>query len=206
MLLKICGLREPANIQEVVDLAPDYVGFLFYRYSERYIGDDRDIRLCVRSLTGTRKTGVFVNASFDEVLATVDDYELDVVQLHGNETPDLCNKLNEYLPVIKAFGIHDEFVFQRLEPYVPVCSSFLFDTSDKGYGGSGNKFDWSLLASYTLCKEFILSGGIGPEDISTIKDLVHPELTGIDINSRFEDRPGFKNIDMLKQLVREIRN
>ncbi len=207
MKIKVCGLREPGNIRKVAELGTDLLGFIFYRPSPRYAGDLlrpsalRDLPL------NTLKTGVFVNASMNDIRQIVDEYQLDYIQLHGNETPSFCGDLDRWgIPVIRAFRLFPGFDFASLRPYIPVTRYFLFDTLTDKFGGSGRHFDWDMLGSYELEHPFLLSGGIGPGDAESVSFLRHPQLAGIDLNSRFEKQPGVKDISLLKNFMKEIRN
>ena len=206
MQLKVCGLKEWSNIEEVVALGPDYIGLIFYEESKRYVGAYPALKTYLRKLTSVKKVGVFVGAPYKEVLKTADDYALDYVQLHGSEGAEYCEAVNASVPVIKTFGVLEDFDFECLELYVKACASFLFDTYSEQHGGTGKQFDWKLLDKYHIDKPFFLSGGIGPGDVAAIKKIRNPYLMGIDVNSRFEFRPGYKRIDLLEQLIYEIRN
>jgi len=206
MKIKICGLKYINNIKDIVQQQPDYIGFIFYPQSKRYADGRLVLPLYTRSIKEIKKVGVFVNAPFEEIIDIVDRYGLDMVQLHGNETPSLCKKINKSIPVIKAFNIHPRFDFNTLTDYATSCSYFLFDTATKEFGGSGKSFDWQLLSNYKLKKHFFLSGGICLENINQIKELNDSRLFGIDVNSCFETKPGLKDITKIKSLLHEIRN
>jgi len=206
MQLKVCGLKEWSNIEEVVALSPDYIGLIFYRESKRYVGDYPSLKTYLRKLTSVKKVGVFVDAPYEEVLETADSYALDYVQLHGSEDVQYCEIVNARVPVIKTFGVQEADDFGCLGAYVKACTFFLFDTYSEQHGGTGKQFDWNLLDKYQLDKPFFLSGGIGPGDVAAIKKIRNPNFKGIDVNSRFEFRPGYKRIDLLEQLIYEIRN
>jgi phosphoribosylanthranilate isomerase len=206
MKLKVCGLKDPANIEAVLQLSPDYIGFIFYAHSRRYVDDRNDLATYSRSVKGTKKVGVFVNESLEQIRKIIDLYGLDEVQLHGAETAGFCAAINKTMPVIKSFQIDAAFNFDTLNAYEYSCASFLFDAATKYHGGSGRSFDWRLLEKYTLSKSFLLSGGISLENIDAVKKLQHPAMTGIDVNSCFETEPALKDISKLKALLHEIRN
>jgi phosphoribosylanthranilate isomerase len=155
---------------------------------------------------GIIKTGLFVNSSFNQIIETVSKYSLGMAQLHGNETPELCSRIKETgIPVVKAFGIGNDFNFNECSKYISCTEYFLFDTSAGGYGGSGEKFDWKVLDKYTFKHPFILSGGITPGDCDRVASIKNSELRGIDINSRFEIASGVKDIILIRNFISELR-
>ncbi|HEX2935184.1 MAG TPA: phosphoribosylanthranilate isomerase [Bacteroidales bacterium] len=199
-------MRESANINEVATLKPDWMGFIFYPKSKRYVGTDFDPEIVKSLMPEIQTVGVFVNEEYEDMIATAKKYNFDMVQLHGNESPEYCSSAHEDgFDVIKAFGVHESFDWSILEEYNGVCKYFLFDTSTKDFGGSGKKFDWHMLESYPYTTPFILSGGIGPEDEEAVKSISIPEFAGIDINSCFEIQPALKDINKLKTFVPKIR-
>lgn len=206
MKLKICGLNNAENIAALLALAPDYIGLVFYPGSPRYAGATAALPSFMKSIRGVAKVGVFVNEEQSGIQRTVKDYGLDYVQLHGSETPELCKGLNNDIPVWKAFSVGPFFDFGLLEAYAGTCAGFLFDTPARQYGGSGKQFDWSLLGGKRIPLPFMLSGGIGPEDAPRVKALSHTNLMGIDLNSRFEQSPGIKNVELIKSFTDAIRN
>jgi phosphoribosylanthranilate isomerase len=146
--------------------------------------------------------GVFVNADLEAVILKVLNCELGYVQLHGSESPEYCQEVRTYpVKVIKAFGVGRDFDFSQLEPYLPHVDYFLFDTKAETHGGTGVQFDWSVLDAYKLDKPFFLSGGIGPNDVERIQNFRHPQLVGIDLNSKFETEPAYKDIEALKTFI-----
>jgi len=204
--IKICGMREPENILEVAELKPDLMGFIFYPSSPRYASKISDPEIVARFPPHIIKTGVFVNTDFEVITGTYRKYSLDIVQLHGNETPDACRRLKETgIPVIKAFNIKKSTGFKLCSEFISYTDYFLFDASTSGFGGSGHKFDWKLLDKYNLEHPFFLSGGISPKDVDNILKISNPAFYGIDLNSRFEVSPGLKNIETLKKFISEIR-
>ncbi|MGN7822673.1 phosphoribosylanthranilate isomerase [Chitinophaga sp. 22536] len=206
MRIKVCGITRAADLQGLTDNQADFAGFIFYEKSPRFAANKIDART-VRETAGIRKVGVFVNATAEQVLRTVADYALDMVQLHGDETPAFCAAIRETVPVIKAFRIGDNVDWQTLlTPYIPVTDYFLFDTASvKGYGGTGERFNWELLQQYPFEHPFLLSGGITPEDAEIIGELKLPALFAVDINSKFEEAPGVKNMEKVKLFLTEIR-
>ena len=203
--LKVCGMREAENIIQLVQLKPDYMGFIFYAPSKRYV------RALEQSTLDSipshvKKTGVFVNAALEEVNEKIDTYKLDAVQLHGNESPELCESLRaKKVEIIKAFGIDKDFDFGKLAVYSKVADYFLFDTKTDLHGGSGNTFDWSILEGYTLDVPYFLSGGLSIENIGQVKSINDPKLYALDLNSRFELEPAVKDINKLTTVFNEIR-
>lgn len=205
MKIKICGMKYPENIQEIAALQPDYLGFIFYDKSPRFMLNE--IPALEKPIA---KVGVFVNATQPEIEAKARQYQLEFIQLHGEESPDFCRSLQQLkLKVIKSFNIDKQFNFNILEKYKNYCDYFLFDTKDQQYGGNGTVFDWTLLSQYHLPKPYFLSGGIGPESISDLKAFISTAAAqychAIDLNSRFETKPGQKNPETLKTFLKKIK-
>lgn len=205
--LKICGMRKPANIAAVIELQPDYMGFLMYPGSKRFIaGLDPSV---VKAIPGAIKTtGVFVDEEPEAVKAAVELYHFKAVQLHGKESPDYCRKLKVALAagnagnpveIVKAFGIDESFDFSILSAYENDVDYFLFDTQTAEHGGSGKSFNWRLLENYTLNKPYFLSGGIGPEHVQELQQISDSRFYAMDVNSRFELSPALKDIATLTQ-------
>ena len=203
--IKVCGMREPDNIRTISALLPDYLGFIFYPASKRYAGDlSPEIRAEIPAFV--KKVGVFVNENEDKLITTCSAYGIGTVQLHGDESPEFCEKLAEMgLRIIKVFSIGGSLDTGKILPYRESCSYFLFDTDTDTYGGSGKQFEWGLLKDYTLEIPFFLSGGIGGEDAEKIRNLAHPMLFGVDINSRFETSPGIKDAGLCESFINAIR-
>lgn len=204
MKIKVCGLTDKNNIREIIALQPNYIGFIFYKESKRYAHTTKELSEYIKAIDTVQKVGVFVDANLQYIVTKIATYGLDMVQLHGNETPSFCHTLNHYIPVIKAFQIDEHFNFDSLCVFEQSCSYFLFDTSSNQYGGSGKTFDWALLNKYKLSKPFFLSGGISPASVSQIRQFNHPLLETIDINSRFESEPGIKNVITTKNFMHEL--
>ncbi len=202
MKLKICGMKYPENIQDVAELRPDFMGFIFYDKSPRNVTDNLDKGVLKALPKSIKKIGVFVNASFEEIIKQVTDYQLDGVQLHGNESPVLCLQLKmQNLLVIKAFSVDKNFNFAVTEPYKKAVDYFLFDTkATGGHGGHGVAFDWKMLDNYDNEVPFLLAGGVSLENIEEVKKLTHLNIYGIDVNSKFEIEPGLKDVEKLKAL------
>ena len=210
--LKICGMKHPENIQEVAALQPDYMGFIFYEKTPRFF--DTEIPKISDSI---KKTGVFVKAAIAEILAEINEYKLDAIQLHGGESAEFCAELKTVLKetniaIIKVFSVKSEFDFDQLSAFEDHVDYFLFDTKGKHKGGNGETFDWSLLKEYPSEKPFFLSGGIGLEQLEDLKKFygyltnISKEhlLYAVDVNSAFETEPGLKNIEKLRQFVNEL--
>jgi phosphoribosylanthranilate isomerase len=201
MKLKICGMKYPDNILEVGALLPDYMGFIFWAKSARYF--DGLIPELPKSI---KKVGVFVNESSAIIEAKIAQYNLQAVQLHGQESVEFClelkTKLNATIEIIKVFSADENFDFGILKPFEKACDYFLFDTKGKLPGGNGTTFDWKVLSNYPSTKPFFLSGGIGIEEIAAVKEISKTNLPlfAIDVNSKFEIEPGLKNIERLKDL------
>ncbi|MFT5437722.1 MAG: phosphoribosylanthranilate isomerase [Ulvibacter sp.] len=222
--LKVCGMN--LNTSEVASLQPDYLGFIFYDKSPRFFNG----KIPVLS-SGISKVGVFVNGSIEEISEKINKYKLDVVQLHGEETPEFCKRLRNHfqnesielevpllspstslrinsVEVWKVFGIGDSFDFKILEAYEDVVDKFLFDTKGKEKGGNGYTFNWEVLNKYPSKKPLVLSGGIGLEEIEDLKKILNTKLPVhvIDVNSKFETEPGFKNINDLNKMIHWLKS
>jgi len=204
MKIKVCGLRDAENIKAVAALQPDYMGFIFYDKSPRFVGD-----LPVEALQGipptTNKVAVFVNESLENISKLVEKYDFDFVQLHGNETPDFCKALRNDAIVIRAFGVNSKFGFKQLDKYKNKVDLFLFDTKTESHGGSGQTFDWNILNKYDLEVPFFVSGGLGPDNIEDALKIDHPKFYGVDLNSKFEISPALKDIDKLEKAFSIIK-
>ena len=198
MIIKVCGMREPENIRAVEALGADWLGFIFWPASSRYVGS-RPSYLPVKA----RRVGVFVDEQLERVREMACDYGLDYLQLHGKESPEYVAQLSQW-KVIKAISISGPEDLAACEDYEGRADYFLFDTKCMTVGGSGQHFDWSVLSAYKGNTPFLLSGGIGPNDAGSIKAFQHPRCVGIDLNSRFETVPGLKDIQKLKQFFQQL--
>ena len=195
-------MRDSSNIKELMLLKPDYIGFIFYEKSPRYIDQKPDVEIDAN----IRKVGVFVNASERTINEKCIHFGLDMIQLHGDESPELCYMLKQSgAQVMKVFRVDEDFNFQQTRCYQDYCDYFLFDTQTKAFGGSGKKFDWRLLKQYNNALPVFLSGGIGPDDVEEIKKIEGLNLKAIDVNSKFELEPGMKNIESLDHFIKELR-
>lgn len=216
MKVKVCGLREPDNVKEILDLGVDYLGFIFYEKSNRYVGNTELAGWIAKNealFNGVAKVGVFVNAEVDTILNSVHDYQLDYVQLHGDESPGYCRELQLLWSVstlrtaklVKAFSVGPDFDWAATEPYADSCDFFIFDTGGQAeHGGTGVKWNWSLLDAYQGKTPFLLSGGIGPQDARRVQLVDHPAFAGVDLNSRFEVVPGRKDAESLGKFLAEL--
>lgn len=198
MKIKICGLKDPENIKAVSAFYPDYMGFIFYGKSPRFINHVSFEQLNNIPVS-IFKTAVFVNESAERINELIDKYGFNAIQLHGNESPEFCNSFINKVKVIKAFGLNSSFNFEQLTAYQNKVDFFLFDTKTDIHGGSGKTFDWSILNKYALDIPFFLSGGLSLENLEEIKNISHPQFYGVDLNSRFETEPGIKNIEKLEK-------
>jgi phosphoribosylanthranilate isomerase len=204
--IKVCGMKDPYNLEMVCRLRPDYIGYIFFRDSPRFVGEKPDRALFTIPAKSVTRVGVFVNEGLDVVLGIAHSGILDMVQLHGEESPEYCQALvNEGIGVIKSADAarHDS---RLIRSYLGVTSLLLFDTPDSSRGGTGRKFEWGQLDEYGLPVPYLLSGGIGPGDAGTIIELDRGWLHGVDVNSRFEVSPGIKDTGSLEQFINEIRN
>lgn len=207
MLLKVCGMKYEGNIRALIEHQPDYLGFIMYPFSKRYV-EEVHIEY-ISQLEFPNKTAVFVNATLEELLPILQNGNFSHVQLHGDESPEFCKELQTKYSgkIIKAFGVHEGFDFQETRPYQALVDFFLFDTKGKEYGGNGQVFDWEILKKYDQSKPFFLSGGIGPENIGALLEYISQNkfnLHAIDVNSRFELEPGLKDIQKIKILMQEL--
>lgn len=205
--VKVCGMYDPLNVKGIAEAKPDFMGFIFFPGSPRYVGERPEMALFHNVPDAIKKVGVFFNEDNHKILELSIRTGLDMVQLHGNESPVSCLQLKSSgLIIIKAFNIEKDFSFESLKQFMPVCDYFLFDTKSKKPGGSGRKFNWKKLDEYFLDKPFFLSGGIGPEDPSEIKSIKNRGFFAIDVNSRFETGPGIKDVALVKAFIKEIKN
>jgi phosphoribosylanthranilate isomerase len=200
--IKVCGMKFTHNREKVEELPVDFLGFIFYPKSKRFVGENTDPGLFTSAKT---KVTVFVDENAFEILGLAKNLGFEYVQLHGKENPKTCQLLkSQGLKVLKAFNLNDSFKFDKLQEYETTVDYFLFDTKSDLPGGSGKKFNWEILEKYHGKVPFFLSGGIGPEDVEDIKKLQHPQLFGIDLNNGFEDEPGVKNVKKLEEFIAKI--
>ena len=209
MNIKVCGITQLKQLQQLDGLNISFAGLIFHKDSPRYVVDKISKEELQATDFDVKKVGVFVNAGYEEIMQMVDDYDLDVVQLHGDETAKLCEQLSEDVEVIKAFSISDKTtsIDELVADYDEVCDYYLFDTASKDgtTGGTGEKFEWKLITKSKIEKPFFLSGGISVDDVAKIKAFKHPDYFGIDVNSRFEKSPGVKDMALLLQLKQGLK-
>lgn len=250
MKIKVCGITCFEQMYELQSLGADYAGMIFYEGSKRYVDDKmKNEKQQIRNLQ-IKKVGIFVNADSKNIEEVIEEYGLDAIQLHGDETAEFCNEFKHRVEVIKAFRISGtENIAELFEPYEKTCHYFLFDTAPfnspgedefhiktllnedaditsasslnevsgqmaspiggswkRAYGGSGKQFDWKILKNADITKPFFLSGGIGLEDVERIKQFHHPQLYAVDVNSRFETEPGFKDLKKVEKFIQSINH
>ena len=223
-LIKVCGMRQPDNIRAVAQLPVDYIGFIFYPKSSRYVDmkrvrtglmpdlADADISQAADSKRRIGRVGVFVDATVQDIITHVVAFKLDAVQLHGSESPTFIRNLRSTivpdirpeLKIFKAMSIASADDIARCAQYEGLVDMFVFDTKCTGYGGSGMQFDWSLLDNYQGTVPFLLSGGIAPDDAERIKAVSHKRFAGVDLNSRFETEPAVKDVRLLEEFIGRI--
>ena len=207
MKVKVCGMMDAGNVSKISETLPDYMGFIFYDGSKRFVGNEPSGKIFLNVPERTEKVAVFVNETPERVIRIAERYGIGTVQLHGNETPLFCSIIRSSgLRIIKAFGIDHGFNFNLLGPYLEACDYFLFDMKSERHGGSGLKFDWTLLERYDHDKKFFLSGGIGSDDADRIRSFRHKQLLGVDINSRFEISPGIKDPVIVRDFINKIKD
>ena len=199
-------MREQENLLEVSRFQPDFLGFIFYNKSPRYVGN-LDPTILDKLPKSIKKVGVFVNESLGTILTAIHNYNLDAVQLHGADNRELCRVLKEdaKVMVIKVFPVSSADNLKVTKSYEAVSDYFLFDTQTELHGGSGQKFNWQILHEYKGETPVFLSGGIAPDDIKAIRKLMHPKMIGIDLNSRFENKPAVKNVELLREFIDELK-
>ena len=206
MRIKVCGMTLPEQVNALDEMGVDFAGFIFYPKSPRYMAQKISPEKMRKIRGHIAKVGVFVNTPYEELLQTVEDYRLDMVQLHGDESAFFCEKVANYVTVIKAFRLSDNDPIEwMVRPFHDSSDMYMFDTMGAGYGGTGKKFDWKVLRDAQINKLFFLSGGIEPGDEESLKAFEQDEngkkLFSIDINSRFEVSPGVKDMKKVKSFV-----
>jgi phosphoribosylanthranilate isomerase len=208
MKIKVCGVTQIEQLKQLDELGIDYAGMIFYQQSARYMMDKLKSTEVSNLPLSLKKVGVFVNASVENIQTQVELYGLDLVQLHGDETPAFCKFISQFVSVIKAFRItkyNEENIDWMIKPYDEFCDYYLFDTNRKGaYGGTGEKFDWKILNSNKINKLFFLSGGIGPADAEKVNSFHHPFFYAVDVNSKVETAEGIKDIAAIQKLIGEL--
>jgi len=208
MRIKVCGMTQPDQLDQLADSGVDFAGFIFYPKSPRYVLRQMTTGQ-IKKENRVNKVGVFVNAGIDDVLQMVDECRLHMVQLHGDETPKYCERVADYVSVIKAFRLSEnDNIEWMIRPYMEACDMFMFDTMGAGYGGTGKKFNWSSLKDVEVGKPFFLSGGIEPGDEHELKafsnEPVARSLFAVDINSKFEISPGLKDMNKVLEFAANL--
>lgn len=205
MNLKVCGMKYLSNIEALSALDIDYMGFIFYPKSKRYVGEDFEPLVLKNIPDHIEKVAVFVNEPLESIRQIAEKYGFKTIQLHGNEAPEYAGELKTLgYSIIKAFAIDAHFDFNNTIPFQTNCDYFLFDTKSDTFGGTGHAFDWELLEKYMQQKPFFLSGGISLETMDKAKNIGHSQLYAFDINSKFETEPALKNIDLIKEFILQI--
>lgn len=204
MIIKVCGMGDTKRMYEIALMGIHMLGFIFYPRSPRYVVGKiapSDMESLPPSI---HKVGVFVNTNEETIIKEAKKYHLDALQLHGSESPELCQTLKEKgFIILKAFNLTKKNYYEAYQPY---CDFFIFDTPSEQHGGTGEKFDWTLLNTYQGETPFLLSGGIGPNDVEEVLKVNHPKLVGIDINSKFEIEPGIKDLSSVSLFINETKN
>ncbi|MFM7223518.1 MAG: phosphoribosylanthranilate isomerase [Bacteroidota bacterium] len=209
MKLKVCGIRQQRQVVELDQLGIEYIGFIFYPSSPRYmLNGDIDAEWMRSASLNAKKVGVFVNETVEQVVEHIHQWGLDAVQLHGRETPADCSRIRQYARVIKAFSIgNGMFEAHSCEPYFDAMDYALFDTQSERHGGTGKKFDWTLIDWSKIKHSSFISGGIGEQDVIALTQLssAHPVVEAVDVNSRFELTPGNKDLIKVTQFFNQIK-
>ncbi len=208
MNIKVCGINSFKQLQQLDGLNVDYAGLNFVKDSPRYVEGKIETLSVKKADFDLKKVGVFVNPALIDVLTAIDDYKLDVVQLHGEESPEMCEDISAEVEVIKCFAIDDsiEDIDQLVAPYDAVCDYYLFDNLNGSQkGGTGKKFDWKKLASAKIEKPFFIAGGITADDAAKVKAFKHPDFFGVDINSHFEKEPGVKDMGLVLKFIHDLK-
>jgi phosphoribosylanthranilate isomerase len=201
--LKVCGMRDADNIRAIAAFQPDYMGFIFYRNSPRWVGEE----FVMPDLPQIKKVGVFVNATSEEMLEAVTRHGLDVLQLHGNESVGQVKEMVRHgVAIWKVFNLDAEFDFRQVEAYEPFVEVFLFDTKGKHFGGNATTFDWTVLKKYHQRIPFMLSGGLNATNVAGVHELTAMNIRGVDLNSGVESAAGVKDPEKLRNVILALRN
>lgn len=218
-IVKVCGLRDSENIRQVAALGVDWIGMIFWEKSPRSVTmipshagiiPDRASLSPLATNNSPLKVGVFVDEMAQNIITRVVNFQLDLIQLHGHETPTLIRNLRRTLAdirpvkVIKAISVSSRDDIAAYMDYADCVDYFLFDTKCPSVGGSGQQFDWSVLDAYDGEVPFLLSGGIGPDDAERVRNFQHPKCIGIDLNSKFETEPAMKDVAAIGKFLNEL--
>ena len=199
-------MRDPQQMQTLENMGVDLMGMIFFPKSPRFVDGEDGCSGCVPKRIA--KVGVFVNADLATVVATVKKYNLSFVQLHGGEDVDFANTVKKHtgVGIIKAVSVSGVDDVKNLSvEWESVADYMLFDYKCAVYGGSGQQFDWAVLDEYSLDLPFLLSGGVGVDDAEAVKKIKHPRFAGVDVNSKFEISPAYKDIEKIKTFLSIIR-
>jgi len=209
MHIKVCGITSVDQLQALQEIGVDYAGFIFYERSPRYLAKHKlTAKVIADAGLEIKRIGVFVNEVEEKIIEAVDEWGLTMVQLHGEESPAFCEKISNHVKTIKAFRVNEmESLSYKVSAYQDAVEYFLFDAMGEQYGGTGKQFNWELIKEAHIQKPFFLSGGIGPDDASSVLNLSHvnPFCHAVDVNSRFEIEPGVKNMVLVRQFVDSIK-
>nr|WP_297145276.1 phosphoribosylanthranilate isomerase [uncultured Prevotella sp.] len=218
MIIKVCGMRDADNIRDISALGVDMIGLIFYPPSPRYVQQFSSGAGIIPDYAPDMgktplRVGVFVDDMPQNIVTRVYNYKLDYIQLHGNEPRETLENLRATIDpdikpkvkIIKAISVSSAEDIKKYKEYVGAADLFLFDTECKTVGGSGEQFDWQVLQAYDGDVPFLLSGGIGPDDVERIKNFHHPKCIGIDLNSKFEIEPALKDVEKLKQFLVKVK-
>lgn len=209
MHIKVCGITSVDQLQALQEIGVDYAGFIFYERSPRYLGKHKlTAKVMADAGLEIKRIGVFVNEVEEKIIEAVDEWGLTMVQLHGEESPAFCEKISNHVKTIKAFRVNEmESLSYKVSAYQDAVEYFLFDAMGEQYGGTGKQFNWEIIKEAHIQKPFFLSGGIGPDDASSVLNLRddNPFCHAVDVNSRFEIEPGLKNMLLVRQFVDSIK-
>ncbi|HEY2721653.1 MAG TPA: phosphoribosylanthranilate isomerase [Chitinophagaceae bacterium] len=208
--IKVCGVTMASQLEAFNEMGVDLAGFIFYPKSSRYMVNKIPADYLRKFKGKVAKVGVFVNMPYEELMQTVENYRLDMVQLHGDEIPRYCERVANYITVIKAFRLCDNDPIDWMaRSYQEACDMYMFDTLGAGYGGTGKKFDWNVLKNSAIDKLFFLSGGIEPSDEEKLRVFAREpfasKMFAVDINSRFETSAGVKDVQKVKRFVEGLK-
>jgi phosphoribosylanthranilate isomerase len=205
--IKICGMKYEENLLPIIACRPDYIGFIFYEKSKRFVGEELNAEFLKSIDPSIKKVGVFVNHTIKFIEEKIKKYGLDLLQLHGEEDIEQCKELkSKGYKIVKAFQVGDRFDFAVTEPYKAYCDYFLFDTKSDGYGGTGKKFNWEIFEKYDNEIPVFLSGGLDLDSVEEIKKLSRLNIHALDLNSKFESEPARKDPAKLKLFIDNIKN
>jgi phosphoribosylanthranilate isomerase len=199
--IKVCGMREVAEVAAVVEAGVDAIGMIFVEQSPRYVAPERAREIVASLPPFVDAVGVFLDQDVATVNEIVRSCGLTKVQLHGAESPAYCAEIN--CRVIKVFRVRPTLSTEDLAPYAGVVSGFLFDTfHEKIAGGTGDTFDWHLLEKLSPPRPIILAGGLTPENVGEAIRQAHP--FAVDLNSGVEISPGRKDLAKVRAAIAQV--